>query len=131
MESSRRLYIHIPDEYEEFQISGEWDHGIVVRDLNPYLTDRELHNYFEKFGTITECVFTIDKSSGWPKGVGFVRYSSAEEAKAAEEAGPHCLGGFHLWINKVVTPKMAAQNRFDNQLNSLPCQSFQTDLCVN
>lgn len=48
-----------------------------------------------------------DKSSEWPKGVGFVRYSSLEEAKAAEEAGPHCFGGFHLGINQVVTPKVS------------------------
>ncbi|XP_043089344.1 heterogeneous nuclear ribonucleoprotein A3 [Puntigrus tetrazona] len=131
MESSQHVYIHLPDKYKEFQTSGEWDHGIVVRDLNPYLTDTELHSYFEKFGTITECLITMDKSSGWPKGVGFVRYSCSEEAKAAEEAGPHYFGGFLLQIIKVVTPKMSAQNKFDNQLSSFPRQSVQTDLCVS
>lgn len=50
--------------------------------------------------------FKIDKSSQWPKGVGFVKYSSAEEAKAAE-AGPHCLGGFQIKIKNFVTPKVS------------------------
>uniref|UniRef100_A0A8C1EF24 RRM domain-containing protein n=1 Tax=Cyprinus carpio carpio TaxID=630221 RepID=A0A8C1EF24_CYPCA len=131
MELPQRLYIHLPEKYEGFQKLGEWDHGIVITDLNPLVTHGELHNYFEKFGTITEFVFRIDDSSGWPKGVGFVRYSSSEEAKAAEEAGPHCLGGFPLWINKVVTPKMSVQNRSDSQLNTPPCQSLRKDLCVN
>ncbi|KAL1277520.1 hypothetical protein QQF64_024193 [Cirrhinus molitorella] len=129
----KRVYIHIPEEYETssaFQTFGEWDHGIVVKDMNPYLTQSDVHNYFEKFGTITECVVIFDKSSEWPKGVGFVRYSSSEEAKAAEEAGPHCLEGFHLRISKVLTPKLSALNRCDSQLNTPPCQSFQTDLCV-
>lgn len=49
----------------------------------------------------------IDKSSGWPKGVGFVRYSSSKEAEAAQADGPHNLGGFPIWINKVVTPKVS------------------------
>ncbi|XP_059413168.1 heterogeneous nuclear ribonucleoprotein A0 [Carassius carassius] len=119
MQPSQRLYIHLPEKYEDFKKSGEWDHGIVITDLNPLVTQGELHDYFEKFGTITECVFTIDKSSGWPKGVGFVRYSSSAEAKAAEKAGPHCLGGFPLRINRVITEK----------LNTPPCQAFQTD-CV-
>ncbi|KTG05858.1 hypothetical protein cypCar_00005349 [Cyprinus carpio] len=106
MESSQPIYIHLPDEYKEFQSSGEWDHGIAVSDLNPCLEEREFHTYFEKFGTVTECVFKIDKSSQWPKGVGFVKYSSAEEAKAAE-AGPHCLGGFQIKIKNFVTPKVS------------------------
>ncbi|XP_051573368.1 transmembrane channel-like protein 6 isoform X2 [Myxocyprinus asiaticus] len=48
-----------------------------------------------------------DKTSGWPKGVGFVRYSTSEEAEAAEAAGPPHLGGFQTDIYKVVTPKVA------------------------
>ncbi|XP_026064744.1 RNA-binding protein 1 [Carassius auratus] len=130
MEPPQRLYIQLPDDFDVLQLPGEWDHGVVVTDLNPHLTESEFHNYFETFGTITECVFKMEKSSQWPKGMGFVRYSSAEEAKAAESR-PHYLGGFHLQIKKVITPKLSAQNRSDNQLNGPPCQSFQAGQCVN
>ncbi|CAM4421049.1 hypothetical protein PO909_002321 [Leuciscus waleckii] len=122
MESTDRLYIRLPEEHNEFLKSGEWDHGIVVTDLNPHVTNSELQAYFQKFGTITESDITIDKSSGWPKGVGFVRYSSSEEAEAAKADEPHTLGGFPVWINKIVTPK----NRFDTQH-----RSFQPNLCVH
>ncbi|XP_051995311.1 heterogeneous nuclear ribonucleoprotein A0 [Xyrauchen texanus] len=108
MKSTRPLYISLPKEYERsIQELGEWDHGIVVVDLNPFLTETGLQAYFQKFGTITECVIKTDKTSGWPKGVGFVRYSTSEEAEAAEAAGPPHLGGFQTDIIKVVTPKVA------------------------
>uniref|UniRef100_A0A673LZ43 RRM domain-containing protein n=1 Tax=Sinocyclocheilus rhinocerous TaxID=307959 RepID=A0A673LZ43_9TELE len=96
MQSSQRLYIHLPE--KNMKNFKNRNHGIVVTDLHPFLTHSELHNYFDKFGTITECVVIKPDSkstSRWPKGVAFVRYSSSEEAKAAEEVGPHCLGGFH------------------------------------
>ncbi|KAK9978259.1 hypothetical protein ABG768_020018, partial [Culter alburnus] len=105
MESTQPLYICISEENKEFLNSGEWDYGIVVTDLNPYVTKSELQSFFQTFGTITECNIKIDKSSGWPKGVGFVRYSSSKEAEAAQADGPHNLGGFPIWINRVVTPK--------------------------
>ncbi|RXN14050.1 transmembrane channel 6 [Labeo rohita] len=37
------------------------DHGIFVTDLNPCLARSDVHNYFEKFGTITECIETVAK----------------------------------------------------------------------
>ncbi|XP_067280503.1 MKI67 FHA domain-interacting nucleolar phosphoprotein [Pseudorasbora parva] len=122
MGSTKRLYICLPEE-EKLLRFGEWDHGIVVTDLNPLLSKSELFNYFQRFGTITEFDITIDKSSGWPKGVGFVRYSSSEEAQAAEADGPHYFGGFLTWIRKVITPK----SQFDSQLNT-PHPSSQ--MCV-
>ncbi|XP_039523134.1 heterogeneous nuclear ribonucleoprotein D0 isoform X2 [Pimephales promelas] len=105
MESRKRVYIRLPEEYKEFLKSGEWDHGIVVTDLNPHVTKDDLHTYFQKFGTIIESDITIDMSSGWPKGVGFVMYSSSEEAEAAEADESPKLGGFPILINKIVTPK--------------------------
>ncbi|XP_056117928.1 heterogeneous nuclear ribonucleoprotein D0 [Rhinichthys klamathensis goyatoka] len=127
MESKKRVCIRLPEEYKEFSKSEEWDHGIVVTDLNPHVTKGDLHTYFQKFGTITESDIRIDKSSGWPKGVGFVRYSSSEEAEAAKADEPPKLGGFPIRINKIITPK----NRFDSQLKTPQHRSFQPDLCVN
>ncbi|KAK7174160.1 hypothetical protein R3I93_001370 [Phoxinus phoxinus] len=112
MESTSRLYISLPEDHKEFLKYGEWDHGIVVTDLNPHVTKRELHECFRKFGIITETDLTIDRSSGWPKGVGFVRYSSPEAAEAAKADRTHRLGGFPIWIHKIITPK----NRFDSQI---------------
>ncbi|XP_056308800.1 heterogeneous nuclear ribonucleoprotein A0 [Danio aesculapii] len=103
------------------------DHGIFVTNLNPHLTDSELRCYFQKFGTVTECVMRTDSSSGWPKGLGFVRYSSSGEATAAHDAGPHCVGGFQILLRKVITPKMM----YGSQLNPLQHQSLQSDVCVN
>ncbi|XP_048009445.1 heterogeneous nuclear ribonucleoprotein A0 isoform X2 [Megalobrama amblycephala] len=126
MESTQPLYICISEENKEFLNSGEWDYGIVVTDLNPYVTNSELHSFFQKFGTITECNIKTDKSSGWPKGVGFVRYSSSKEAEAAQADGPHNLGGFPILINRVVTPKLNQACQLNTQ-----DQSFQPNVCVN
>ncbi|XP_065105993.2 uncharacterized protein [Paramisgurnus dabryanus] len=108
MESTCRLYISLPKEHEDTfgEKFGEWDYGIVVTDLNPCLTDVDLRAYFHRFGTITECVINKDESSGCPKGVGFVRYSSSDQAEAPLTNDSHYLGGFQVKIRKVCTPKM-------------------------
>lgn len=101
-----------------------WPHILTIFTVNFY-SSCNLRTFLNE-------QFTIDKSSGWPKGVGFVRYSSSEEAKVAEGAGPHCLGGFHLQINKVVTPKVSQSVVFSKtaynscllkDLLRLPCWS--------
>ncbi|XP_051570493.1 heterogeneous nuclear ribonucleoproteins A1 homolog isoform X1 [Myxocyprinus asiaticus] len=120
MESTHSLYIRLPKEYEgSIQEFGEWDHGIVVINLIPCLTETGLRSYFQRFGTITECVIKTDKTSGWPKGVGFFRYSSTEEAEAPEAAGPPHLGGFQTDIYRVVIPKVAEADK-NSPIPTLP-----------
>ncbi|XP_051570494.1 uncharacterized protein LOC127450422 isoform X2 [Myxocyprinus asiaticus] len=60
-----------------------------------------------------------DKTSGWPKGVGFFRYSSTEEAEAPEAAGPPHLGGFQTDIYRVVIPKVAEADK-NSPIPTLP-----------
>ncbi|XP_030645555.1 heterogeneous nuclear ribonucleoprotein A2 homolog 2 [Chanos chanos] len=90
MESKKRLF----------------DHGIVVKGLHPYLTKSDLQSYFQQWGEILECEIKRILASEHPVGLGYVRYSSQEEAEAAEEAGPHVVAGLHTEVRRVMTPKV-------------------------
>ena len=45
--------------------------------------DDDLRREFSKYGTVTRAEMTMDKTTGWSKGYGFVSFSQPAEADAA------------------------------------------------
>lgn len=56
---------------------------ILVRNLTRSVTEKEIQELFEKFGTVESCDLVLDKSTRKSKGFGFVEMPNSEEAKTA------------------------------------------------
>ncbi|XP_063073688.1 heterogeneous nuclear ribonucleoprotein A1-like 3 [Engraulis encrasicolus] len=102
-----RVYICAPKQYmEKLNEIGEWDHGLFIKRLNPYVTIDTLESYFEKWGTVIFCDVKTECTSGFPRGLAYVGFCSEEEADAAEAAGPHKLAGMEAVVKRVISPKV-------------------------
>ncbi|XP_070704678.1 heterogeneous nuclear ribonucleoprotein A1-like 3 [Pempheris klunzingeri] len=104
--SKKRVYITLPKKFvSAFAEHYELDHGLVIKELNPYINEGYLRAYFKDWGTVTAC--KIKKSSNSKeKAFAYVRFSTEDEADRAEWAGPHYIGG-DVEVKRVVSPKMA------------------------
>ncbi|XP_053194688.1 heterogeneous nuclear ribonucleoprotein A2 homolog 1 isoform X2 [Scomber japonicus] len=96
----KRVYISLPKKYmASFAAHYELDHGLVLKDLNPYLNEGYIRAYFREWGTITAC--KVMRTS-YNSGLGYVRFSAEEEADRADWAGPHILGGSEVEVKRVM-----------------------------
>ncbi|XP_049925237.1 uncharacterized protein LOC126405517 [Epinephelus moara] len=106
MTSKRRAYISLPQKYlADFAENYDLDHGLVVRDLNPYVNESYVRAYFRKWGTVTSCKVKRSPISGEDKAVAYVRFATKDEVDRAEWAGPHYIGGI-VEVTQVVSPKI-------------------------
>ena len=60
--------------------------NIYVGNLSYDLTEDELRDTFEQFGSVSSCKLIMDRDTGRPKGFGFVEMDDNAEADAAIEA---------------------------------------------
>ncbi|KAM6980773.1 heterogeneous nuclear ribonucleoprotein A1-like [Aplochiton taeniatus] len=88
---SSRETPHEPEQLRKLFIGG----------LSFETTDESLRDYFERWGTLTDCVVMKDPVSKRSRGFGFVTYSSVDEVDASMEARPHKIDG------RQVEPKRA------------------------
>uniref|UniRef100_A0A674DUS7 RRM domain-containing protein n=1 Tax=Salmo trutta TaxID=8032 RepID=A0A674DUS7_SALTR len=59
------------------------------------------------WGSITACTKTLqDSDSKSASALGYVRFSSEEEADTADWAGPHYIGGMEVEVKGVVSLKV-------------------------
>ena len=73
---------------------------LFVGNLSFNTTENDLQDAFAAHGTVTEANLMTDRSTGRPRGFGFVTMSSAEEAqKAIEAMNGAQLGGRALTVN--------------------------------
>ncbi|XP_063070719.1 heterogeneous nuclear ribonucleoprotein A1-like 3 [Engraulis encrasicolus] len=101
-----RVYISVPKRYmERLNEMGEWDHGLFITRVNPYVSKDALESYFEKWGTVIFCDMKTEWNADFPRGLGYVCFQTEEEADAAEAAGPHQLAGMDTVVRRVVSPK--------------------------
>ena len=59
---------------------------LFVGNLSFETTENDLQDAFAAFGTVTETNLMMDRSTGRPRGFGFVTMSTAEEAQKAIDA---------------------------------------------
>lgn len=69
---------------------------LFVRNLSYNTTEESLQSYFETYGTVTKVKILTNRDDGRSKGIGFVEFSSNEEAKAAldDAANLNCDGRY-------------------------------------
>lgn len=104
--SKKRVYISLPKKYmEDLAKNYELDHGLLIKDLNPYLNEGYIQAYFREWGTVTSCKIKRNPNSGKDKVVAFVRFSAEDEADKADWAGPHYIGGTEVTVKRFVSPK--------------------------
>uniref|UniRef100_A0A8C9BCX4 Heterogeneous nuclear ribonucleoprotein A3 n=1 Tax=Phocoena sinus TaxID=42100 RepID=A0A8C9BCX4_PHOSS len=85
---------HDPKEPEQLR-------KLFIGGLSFETTDDSLREYFEKWGTLTDCVVMRDPQTKRSRGFGFVTYACVEEVDAAMCAQPHKVD------EHVVEPKRA------------------------
>jgi RNA recognition motif-containing protein len=57
--------------------------NLVVKGLNPEMTDQELDAYFSKYGPVKNCKIAKDPVTGKSKSYGFVWFQNGKDANAA------------------------------------------------
>jgi cold-inducible RNA-binding protein len=73
---------------------------LFVGNLDFKVTENDLHDAFAAFGTVVEANLVTDRTTGRPRGFGFITMSSPEEAqKAIEGMNGKDLGGRTLNVN--------------------------------
>lgn len=84
---------------------------LFVGNLSFETTENDLQDAFAAFGTVTEANLMADRSTGRPRGFGFVTMGSAEEAQAAIDGlNGKDLGGRALTVN-VARPREESGGR--------------------
>eukprot|EP00043_Microstomoeca_roanoka_P005523 m.56285 g.56285 ORF g.56285 m.56285 type:complete len:211 (+) comp13007_c1_seq3:335-967(+) len=74
---------------------------IFVGSLDSQTTREELLAYFEKFGSITDCVVMTDQHGSRSRGFGFVTFKEAGSVEQVLTSGPHEVAG------RAIDPKRA------------------------
>ena len=87
---------------------------LLVRNLPRSLTEAELKDMFEDYGTVQSCNIVVDSKTGVSKGFGFIEMPKPGDAKAAARI----LNGKDIAGNKIRVKKAEAKeetaNRQDN-----------------
>ena len=74
---------------------------LFVGNLSFNTTENDLHDAFAAHGTVTEANLLMDRSTGRPRGFGFVTMATAEEAqKAVDALNGTLLDGRNLTVNE-------------------------------
>ncbi|MDQ7016552.1 MAG: RNA-binding protein [Gammaproteobacteria bacterium] len=75
---------------------------LLVRNLDRSITEEELKNLFQKYGTVQSCDLVMDKNSGQSKGFGFIEIPKVGHAKAAlKNLNNTTVGGSKIRVKKV------------------------------
>ncbi|KAK6312353.1 hypothetical protein J4Q44_G00180170 [Coregonus suidteri] len=110
MEPQRRVYIALPKKCMTVLAKKcKLDHGLFIKDLSTYINEGDLQAYFQQWGSITACTIKKtpqDSDSKSASALGFVMFSSEEEADKADWAGHHYIGGMDVEVKRVVSLKM-------------------------
>jgi RNA recognition motif-containing protein len=75
--------------------------NLYVGNLSYRLTEDQLREAFEEFGTVSSCTIIKDKMSGQSKGFGFIEMPNDNEARLAiENLNGRDLQGRKLMVNE-------------------------------
>uniref|UniRef100_A0A8C7K3Z3 RRM domain-containing protein n=1 Tax=Oncorhynchus kisutch TaxID=8019 RepID=A0A8C7K3Z3_ONCKI len=103
-----RVYIFLPKKHRTALAKKyKLDHGLVIKDLSTNVNEGILQAYFRQWGSITHIKKSPqDSDSKSASALGYVSFSSEEEADTADWAGPHYIGGMEVEAKRVVSLKM-------------------------
>ena len=91
---------------------------LYVGNLPFSISDEELAQAFQRFGTVTSAKVILDRDSGRSKGFGFVEMGSDDEAQQAIEGmNGQSLGGRTLTVNEArpMEPRSGGRGGFRDQ----------------
>ncbi|XP_047457330.1 uncharacterized protein LOC125017855 [Mugil cephalus] len=101
---AKRVFISLPKKFiPGLSENYELDHGLLIRDLNPFINEGYIVVYFREWGTVTSC--KVKKIPNSDKTLAYVLFSSEDEADRADWAGPHYIGGMEVSVRRIVSPK--------------------------
>jgi polyadenylate-binding protein len=79
--------------------------NIFIKNLDPSITHKELHDTFSAFGNILSCKVQMDEKGG-SKGFGFVHFESQEAAEAAiKQLNGMIVGSKEVFVAKFLPKK--------------------------
>jgi len=73
--------------------------SLYVRNLPWTVSDRELFQYFRKFGFVSRTKVMFDDNTGMSKGFGFVQFTKGDSVENALRQNIHRLEGNIIEIN--------------------------------
>lgn len=99
---------------------GEGHNELFVKNLSYQSNDDGLFNFFSNYGTVTNCRILTHKDTGKSKGIGFVEFSTNEEAKAAlDDVANLNFDGRYLFILKLDNQKLIILDKKEEILEAL------------
>ncbi|KAF3320729.1 glycine-rich RNA-binding protein 4 [Carex littledalei] len=79
-------------------------HKLFVGGISFYTTEDTLSEAFSQFGQVIEAKLVMDQATNKPKGFGFVKFASEEEAqKAIAEMNGKVLNGRVIYVEKAIS----------------------------
>jgi polyadenylate-binding protein len=79
--------------------------NIFIKNLDPQIGHKELHDTFSVFGNILSCKVSLDEN-GTSKGYGFVHFENAESAdKAIQKVNGMLLGNLKVYVGRFIAKK--------------------------
>ena len=85
---------------------------LFVGNLSFDITENDLQDAFAAHGTVTEANLLMDRTTGRPRGFGFVTMATPEEAqKALDALNGTMLGGRNLTVNEARPPAERSGSR--------------------
>ena len=82
---------------------------LLIRNLDPSITEEELCEMFEAYGKVQSCNLVLDKETGKSKGFGFIEMPKVGDAKAAMKSlNGEEIAGKKIRVKKAESKKESA-----------------------
>ncbi|XP_007427534.1 heterogeneous nuclear ribonucleoprotein A0 [Python bivittatus] len=104
---------------------------LFIGGLNVQTTEAGLREYFEAYGTLTDCVVVLNPQTKRSRCFGFVTYSAVEEADAAMAASPHAVDGNVVELKRAVSREDSARPGAHAKVKKLFVGGLKGDLGEN
>lgn len=105
----------IPIEFSSIRESQENEKRLFVGGLRAEWTDKELREYFSKFGSIETCYIAKKKDSELSRKFGFVFFNSPSTVEKVIKA-EHCINGTDIFVRQLKPRKpKTVQNERNNK----------------
>lgn len=66
---------------------------LFIGGIHPSITDKDIKEYFGKFGPITNCTIHRDRLTGRSRGFGFITFDDPASVDDVQQNRPHVIEG--------------------------------------